>query len=161
MIHVPVYASKKLQAIPQVLQVSQEENYLFRTQASGYQIYRCEASDNQYYWVLKAPDAALYGDNGNLFGTHYTGPTWQASDGSYVVGKPEAKVNAPNNIHAVAWLKVKVVSRGGQGIFDQVNYINRVNTQGGQPPKESCNKNYLGDEYRARYSAEYYFYGDS
>lgn len=146
--------------VPQPIQVPGNVTYLYETKASGYQIYRCEAdSKGNYQWALKAPDATLYNAQGKTFGSHYAGPTWQANDGSHVVGEVEAKIASPNDANAVAWLLLKVKARGGNGIFNNVTYINRINTEGGQAPKDTCNQTRLGDEYRAHYSTVYYFYG--
>lgn len=148
--------------VPASIQVPDDVAYLFQTKASGYQIYRCEAdTEGGYRWALKAPDATLYDDQGNTFGSHYAGPIWQANDGSHIVGEVAAKVASPDDANAVAWLLVKVKARAGDGIFNNVTYINRVNTEGGQTPENTCNTTRLGDEYRARYSTVYYFYGQS
>lgn len=147
--------------VPESIQAPDDVTYLFQTKASGYQIYRCEADTEGYHWALKAPDAFLYDDQGNTFGSHYAGPIWQANDGSHIVGEVEAKVASPDDANAVAWLLVKVKARAGAGIFNNVTYVNRVNTEGGQAPKDTCNTPRLGDEYRARYSTVYYFYGPS
>src|SRR3954452_11918521 len=50
--------------------------------AVGVQVYSCNGTS----WGLVAPRANLYGDNGQLIVTHYAGPTWEARDGSKVVG---------------------------------------------------------------------------
>src|ERR687883_164325 len=53
----------------------------------GVQIYACKGSA----WTLVAPRATLYGPNGRRIGTHFAGPTWQAKDGSRVVGRVVAR----------------------------------------------------------------------
>ena len=146
--------------VPEAIQTPDNVAYLFGAKASGYQIYRCEAdAEGGYDWALRAPDATLYDAQGNTLGSHYAGPAWQSNDGSHIVGSLEAKVASPDDANAVAWLLVKVKARGGDGIFNPVTYVNRVNTEGGQAPQNTCNGTRLGDEYRARYSAVYYFYG--
>lgn len=146
--------------IPEPIQPPDNVSFLFGLKAGGYQIYRCEAdTKGNYSWALKAPDAALYDKQGNPFGSHHAGPAWQANDGSHIVGQLEAKMVSPNDMNSVAWLLVKVVDRGGEGIFDNVTYVNRINTEGGHAPQDTCNQIHLGDEYRARYSTVYYFYG--
>ena len=146
--------------VPDSIQAPDDVANLFGALASGYQIYRCEANaEGRYRWALKSPDAALYDDQGNTFGSHYAGPVWQSNDGSHIVGEVIAKVASPNDANAVAWLLVRVKARRGDGIFNNITYVNRVNTEGGQAPQDTCNETRLGDEYRARYSAVYYFYG--
>jgi hypothetical protein len=55
--------------------------------AVGVQIYACGATATAYSWSFVAPRADLYDDNGKLIATHFAGPTWQATDGSYVKGQ--------------------------------------------------------------------------
>lgn len=149
-----------LPTIPEAIRAPSKAEYLFSVRASGYQIYRCEADANgTYNWVLKAPDATLYDDQGNLFGTHYAGPTWQSHDGSHITGQVEAKIPSPVDENAVDWLLVNIKNRGGNGVLTPVTYVNRVSTQGGKPPVGPCNERQLGDEYRATYSTTYHFYG--
>ena len=47
-------------------------------------------------WVFVAPEARLVDANGMLVGHHYAGPTWEAGDGSKVVGTVKAKVDSPD-----------------------------------------------------------------
>ena len=44
-----------------------------------------------FVWAFVAPRANLYNDHGKLIITHFAGPTWQAKDGSRVVGLAEKK----------------------------------------------------------------------
>ena len=158
--HINISTDSASLNVPESIQTPDDVTYLFGLKASGYQIYRCEANaESRYHWALKAPDATLYDDQGNTFGSHYAGPAWQSNDGSHIVGELVAKVASPNDANAVAWLLVKVKARGGDGIFNTVTYVNRVKTEGGQAPRDTCNETRLGDEYHARYSAIYYFFG--
>ena len=45
-------------------------------------------------WTFVAPRANLYDHRGRLIITHFAGPTWQAKDGSKVVGKLAASTPA-------------------------------------------------------------------
>ncbi len=51
---------------------------------------RCNATPGGFGWGFVAPRANLYNDHGKLIITHFGGPTWQATDGSNVVGRVEA-----------------------------------------------------------------------
>ena len=158
--HISAPANSAGLNVPESIQTPDSEAFLFGVKASGYQIYRCEANTaGGYGWALKAPDATLYDYQGNTVGSHYAGPAWQFNDGSHIVGQLEAKIASPDDANAVAWLLVKVKARGGDGMFNPVTYVNRVNTEGGQAPQNTCNATRFGDEYRARYNAVYYFYG--
>src|SRR4029077_18293699 len=55
----------------------------------GVQIYQCLASTDQaehFEWKLQGPEAQLLDRKAHVIGKHYAGPTWEAADGSKVVG---------------------------------------------------------------------------
>ena len=81
----------------------------------GVQIYACTAPPEGFAWRLKAPEATLTDQRGRVFGRHFAGPSWQASDGSIVVG--EAVASAGGAARAVPWLLLRAKSHAGQGIF--------------------------------------------
>jgi hypothetical protein len=76
-------------------------------QGTGVQIYQCGPDGN---WLFQAPRASLYDDEGNLVAEHLAGPTWQAADGSTVVGRVISKVTP--DATAIPWLLLEAVSRG-------------------------------------------------
>src|SRR5262249_49874100 len=82
------------------------------------------------------------------------GPTWESASGSRVVGARVAGATADPN--AIDWLLLRAVSSEGPGIFDGVTYIQRVNTVGGKAP--TAPGDYVGEEVRVPYAAEYFFY---
>ena len=128
----------------------------------GVQIYVCEARDTpgQFGWRLSAPQATLLDAEGHAAGRHFAGPTWQAVDGSQVVGQARAKVASPDP-SAVDWLLLSAKAASGPGVFGRVTYVQRLNTQGGQPPAAGCDGTSLGNQVRKPYSAEYDFYTGS
>jgi hypothetical protein len=130
---------------------------VLRAHAQGNQIYTCQQNAYTFSWGLKAPDAQLQNDSNRVIGRHFAGPTWQLNDGSQVVGRPVAKVDAtePN---AVPWLQLLVVNTTGHGLLEHVTVIQRVNTHGGQPPAGGCDQAHLGTDLRVPYTAEYDFY---
>ena len=91
---------------------------------------------------------------GALIGTHFGGPTWKHRDGSEIVGKMAAKVDAPDP-SAIPWLLVNVVDHSGSGVLSGIKVIQRVNTVAGLPPTGGCSD---GAEFKSSYSADYYFY---
>lgn len=143
--------------IPEALQVSPEHTRVLSLHAKGEQIYQCVKSDNSYQWQLKAPNALLFDTSGQLVGSHFAGPEWKYKDGSRTKGKLLQKVDVTPN-SAIAWLLLETTEPQGNGILATARYIQRVNTQGGLPPKLSCNTNHLGIEKPALYSADYIFY---
>ncbi len=144
------------QKIPQELQPPAGEQVLLRVHAKGDQIYTCTSSSAQFAWTLKAPDAQLFDKNGKPFGKHFAGPSWEANDGSRVVGK--AVANATPDPDSIPWLLLDTVSRDGSGVLSPVTHIQRLDTKGGKAPAFGCDASHAGQEMRVPYSAEYVFY---
>src|SRR5262249_20270631 len=109
-------------------------------------------------WVLREPEAELFGDGGRAMGRHYAGPTWESADGSKVVGELARRLPAPHT-GAVPWLLVRAVRSEGDGVFGRGTWIQRVDTKGGQAPGGSCDGGPAGASLRVPYGAVYYFYG--
>jgi hypothetical protein len=127
--------------------------------ATGFQIYVCRPGpDGRPAWTLKAPDAELFDEQGNVIGKHFGGPTWQLNDGSQITGKMVAKADAPV-AGAIPWLLLVVTSNSGNGALSQVTSIQRVNTVSGLPPAAAeCGSSTAEVEFKSSYSADYYFY---
>ncbi|MBL6987809.1 MAG: DUF3455 domain-containing protein [Methylobacter sp.] len=144
--------------IPKQIKVPEGYSPILTVHAKGDQIYQCSMKQGEYAWVTLAPDAKLFDEQGQLVGNHSAGPLWEYKEGSRVVGKVVKKIDmAPGK--AVSWLLVEVVSHQGDGLFSDVGFINRINTQGGLSPASGCNANHLGSEKRVAYTADYIFYG--
>jgi hypothetical protein len=125
--------------------------------AVGVQIYRCDAVGSGYKWNLLAPRADLYGDNGKLLATHFGGPTWQAKDGSFVVGRVVDRAPAEGTI---PWLLLEVASSGGpeDGRLARTAYIQRLATTGGLAPASGCDAGTVGAVAEIPYTADYAFW---
>jgi uncharacterized protein DUF3455 len=125
--------------------------------AVGVQIYRCTATAG---WTLVAPRADLYGDNGKLIATHFGGPTWQAKDGSRVVGRRDGEVSVDSS--AIPWLRLVAASTSSGDDGDRLahtTYIQRVATTGGLAPAAGeCNAATVGDVKEIPYTADYWFW---
>jgi hypothetical protein len=146
--------------LPPALAVPGDQPFSFKSFAKGYQIYTCQAAPETpgtYAWTLKAPLADLFNTSGRPMGTHYAGPTWEAGDKSKIVASVKARANAPDS-NAIPWLLLEVKSQEGQGMFSNVNWIQRVNTVGGKAPTQPCDASQQNNEVRVPYSADYYFY---
>ena len=151
------YVLVHAQAIPQQLQPPANEKLLLQVHAKGDQVYICKEGVTQFAWALKAPDAQLFDKDGKPFGKHFAGPSWEAGDGSQVVGK--AAANAPSqDPDSIPWLLVTVVSRSGQGVLSPVTSIQRINTKGGKAPSSGCDSIHAGQEQRVPYTADYLFF---
>src|SRR6476646_11805750 len=132
--------------------------------ATGFQIYVCRPdADGKPAWTLKAPEAELFDEQGNVIGKHFGGPTWQLNDGSQVTGKMVAKVDAPDP-KAIPWLLVTVTGHSGNGKLSGVTSIQRVQTVAGLAPESlapaavECTSQSGEVEFKSSYSADYYFY---
>jgi hypothetical protein len=123
----------------------------------GAQIYSCTAAGSGYAWRLKAPDAKLMDATGTIVGHHFAGPSWQANDGSKVVGDPLVASASPQST-AIPWLVLAAKSHTGPDIFSDVAYVVRSDTVGGLPPATGCDKAHIGGEARVNYHATYTFF---
>jgi hypothetical protein len=126
---------------------------------TGAQVYTCEASPSGFGWRLKAPEATLLDDAGAEFGRHFAGPSWQARDGSTVVGEVVVSDPAPQP-GSIPWVLLRAKSHSGSGAFASVGYIARIRTDGGLAPANGCDATHTGAERRVPYSAFYVFFSD-
>jgi Protein of unknown function (DUF3455) len=122
--------------------------------AKGVQIYVCRVKGTANEWGFKAPEAELIDAQGRLFAKHYAGPTWEAPDGSKIVGKALANEHAPK-AGAIPWLLLSTHS-SASGVLAGVRFVQRVNTSGGVGPTGACPT--IGAEQRVEYTADYIFY---
>jgi hypothetical protein len=128
--------------------------------ASGTQNYICKSTGTSFAWTLVAPSATLVDDNGKQIMTHYGGPTWQAKDGSKVVGEVKERVDSPTP-GAIQWLllRAKSTSAGPDGEqLVRTTFIQRLNTTGGMAPPTGCDEGHVGATTEVPYTADYYFY---
>ena len=144
--------------VPDLIKPPAGEELLLIARARGFQIYVCRLNDvGQPAWVLKAPEALLYDEQGNVLGNHFGGPTWKHNDGSEISGKMAAKVDAPD-ANTIPWLLINVTDHSGSGVFSRVTTIQRVHTAGGLTPISGCTSADLEKEFKSSYTADYYFY---
>jgi Protein of unknown function (DUF3455) len=146
--------------VPDRLKVPAGEIVLLETLGKDVQIYACEAradDPGKFEWTFKAPEASLTDGKGASVAKHYAGPTWEAKDGSNVVGEVLQKLNAPEP-GSVPWLLLRAKSNEGSGEFRNVTYVQRVNTRGGIAPAEGCDQAHAHSEVRVPHQANYYFY---
>jgi hypothetical protein len=126
------------QGIPDELQVPEGQVLLLWAYDKGVQIYTCP--------LIEPPRATpntilLTGDRDedDLVAIHFAGPSWQATDGSIVVG------DAANAKHLVApdpddldWLLLPAKSTSSNGLFSKVTYNQRLFTDGGKATLAGC-----------------------
>jgi hypothetical protein len=153
--------------------------------ASGVQAYVCTAPASAGAapaWVLKAPHAVL-SEGKETAATHFSGPaplppvaaktpapastapaaapaaapTWQALDGSRFTGARVASAAAPDG-KSIPWLLLRSTSSVGPGLFGDVTWVQRLDTDGGAAPASGCDAAHLGAEVLVPYRADYFFY---
>jgi Protein of unknown function (DUF3455) len=128
--------------------------------AIGVQIYSCNPTSSGFVWGFVAPRANLYDDHGKLIITHFAGPTWQAKDGSRVVGLAEKMVTVDPT--AIPWVRLSAASTAPGPDGDRLvatTYIQRIATTGGlAPPAAGCNAATAGTVAEVPYTADYYFW---
>jgi hypothetical protein len=142
------------QQIPAELALPQRGTLLGKYPAKGVQIYVCRVKGAGTEWDFKAPQAELSDAQGRPFARHYAGPTWEAADGSKIVGKVLASEPAPK-AGAIPWLLLSA-EPPASGILAGVRFVQRVNTSGGVGPAGACPT--AGTEQRVDYTADYIFY---
>jgi len=149
-------------SVPVGLEVPATAKLAARYHAVGTQIYTCLPSANANadggvidVWTFKAPSATLYNEHCCLAGSHFAGPTWASVDGSSVVASKVASATSPNP-DSVPILLLKAVSNAGSGIFSNVTFVQRLDTEGGLAPTGPCDVE--GVELAVPYEANYYFY---
>jgi hypothetical protein len=123
----------------------------------GVQIYACKPAAAAYAWTLKAPEATLSDAKGNVIAKHFAGPSWQANDGSTVVGEALNASPSPD-AGAIPWIVLHAKSHAGSGTMATVAYVVRTRTEGGVAPAAGCDANHVNAEVRVPYSAVYLFF---
>jgi len=142
--------------VPAALEVPDGNVVKFHAYGVGVQIYVWTVTAAGGGWVFQAPEAVLFGspEEHGVVGQHYAGPTWQSNSGSKVMGARIAGVTVDPT--AIPWLLLHAVSSQGPGVFNNVSYIQRVNTVGGLAP--SVAGAFAGQVARVPYLAEYFFF---
>jgi hypothetical protein len=126
------------------------------TTASGVQNYSCEY-DGQHRlgWVFKSPQATLYDTSGHATIRHAAGPSWEAEDGSRIVGHVVAQTPS-DTAASIPQLLLETRSTAASGTLSSIRYVQRVKTVGGMMPVAPCSTEHeIGS---SPYLANYVFY---
>lgn len=123
--------------------------------ATGVQIFRCEADKDVFRWVFRLPDAELRDAKGQLVGHHGANYSFEQVDGSRLIGTIIGYDSAPSD-DSLRWLLLRTQSYG-QGEFDRITYVQRVETSGGMPPAQ-CAAEQVNQILRVPFSAKFIFY---
>jgi hypothetical protein len=144
-------------AAPELAVPDDGTKLIFAGKADGVQIYGCAAkAEGGYDWKLKGPEAGVVSDTGAKL-HHYAGPTWEASDGSKVVGEAKAKTQVDPG--AIPWLLLGAKATSGAGLLEHARWVQRFDTRGGKAPDDGCDADRSGSEVRIAYTAVYRIWG--
>ena len=146
--------------VPAAIRAPAGHVMFWEARATGVQIYECAPKSDAsgaYEWAFRAPEASLADRVGKPIGRHYGGPSWEANDGSKVVGEVKARTPGPD-ASAIPWLLLSVKSIFGKGVLTQTANIQRVDTVGGLPPNLPCDAANAKRMARVPYTATYYFF---
>ena len=145
---------------------------LLHALGAGTQDYKCVQSTTadggtSYAWTLVTPDATLSDCHAAVVGHHFASeggagfPEWQTTDGTYVVGTKHLPTFTPDGgAGSVPWLLLTAVDAGGTGTLKQTQFVQRLNTDGGNAPATGCDSAHVGDTTDVGYTADYYFFGN-
>lgn len=143
--------------IPASLAVPEGTHLAFSLLGRGTQNYACkQAADGSFAWTFIEPEAILYGPLGWRLGHHFAGPTWEANDGSTVVGSKLAGETV--DATAIPWLLLQAKSHTGQGFMAKITYVQRLDTVGGLAPTSGCDAAHADTTADVAYTAKYSFY---
>ena len=139
--------------LPPELRVPDGYKRVLDSVGRGVQIYDCVGGA----WNFREPTAALFDPRTDkVVAIHYVGPTWQSiRDGSKVVAAVKVRRDAPNPQRDIPWLLLQATSTSGPGMFADVQYIQRLNTEGGVAPAGPCT---AGQTASVPYQATYEFW---
>jgi Protein of unknown function (DUF3455) len=127
-------ASSVSGGVPPELRVPAGQRPVLISLGRGVQIYDCVGGA----WTFREPAAAILLGSATV-ALHFAGPTWQSHrDGSKVTAAVRARVNAPRAERDIPWLLLEATGNAGAGQFGEVDYVQRLRTEGGVAPAGAC-----------------------
>ena len=131
------------------------------TTAVGLLNYECKANPamgGTIGWVLVSPQAELVDRTGKTV-AKYAGPpaTWTHMDGSSVVGAQIAVAPRPGSTNLALQLS-KGTPAAMPGTMQNITYIQRIKTKGGQDLSKACTQTEVGNKLTLPYQADYIFW---
>lgn len=147
--------------LPQSIQVPPGNVVALETTAVGVLNYECRADTptaGTIGWALASPKAELLDRNGKAV-INYSGPpaTWTHMDGSSVVGTQLAVAPTIGATNLALQLS-KAAPGMTMGALQNVTYIQRIKTKGGQEFTKGCTQTDIGDKLTLPYQADYIFW---
>lgn len=106
-------------------------------------------------WVPTRDEGGdLLDEDGNVVG-HHESNSWAMRDGGQVSADPIATVPQSNGS---SWMLLQAASHEGGGLMGSAEFVQQLHIVGG-PPIALAHVATVGTQFRAEYSADYYFYG--
>jgi hypothetical protein len=143
--------------VPAIVRAPSGHVLLGHVVGRGVETFTLQADPNdpdRVAWVpTKDEGGDLMDEEGNVVG-HHEGNSWAMHDGGQVSAEPIAAVPRRNHM---PWVLLQASSHEGGGLMGSARFVEQVHTVGGPPA--SLAHAAIGTEFRAEYSADYYFYG--
>ena len=155
----PAYAGPAAPEVPGNLVVGDGHKPFLVGHAVGVQSHTCKLGTTGYGWAFDGPTAVLYDDHGKAITTHFSGPTWEAKDGSRAVGKLVDKATVDPT--AIPWLLLSATGTAGADgdRLAGTTFIHRIATTGGLAPAAAeCTADTAGQTRHVDYTADYVFW---
>ena len=157
----PVVRVFSQDTLAEAIRVPAGHTAVLETTADGVLNYECRANATTagtIGWVLVGPKAELT-DRGGKMVANYFGPpaTWMHVDGSSVTGTQVAIAPVVGATNIPVQL-AKATPGANPGMLQNVSYIQRINTKGGQDFTKACTQADIGDKMTQRYQADYVFW---
>lgn len=144
-------------AIPPSARVPRGHRLLGYVVGRGTGVYTLQADPTEpdgRTWVQTGDEGGdLFDDVGDPIG-HHGNDSWSTNNGNQVSAQPVTTV--PQN-NGTQWALYRATSNQGHGALGSANYVLQVHTTGGPP--HPTDRDPIGTQVRAQYSADYYFYG--
>jgi hypothetical protein len=142
--------------IPEAISVPEGNQLKLALIGSGIQRYECAAVNGSYAWKFITPEADLFDQRDRPAGRHGAGPYWQALDASQVTATKRNEANVAQD--SIPWLLLEATGHSQQGLFDDITFIQRVETRGGLAPEAVCTEANSGEQAQVPYRALYKFF---
>lgn len=157
---IPAQAGPAAPDVPSTIDVVGEFKPYLVAHAVGWQVHTCLPTASGYAWNFLGPIATLHDDRGKLLGTHASGPSWTARDGSSVVADLVDRVTVSPT--AIPWLLLRTRSATGGSDGDRLattTHVQRIATNGGLTPAAGeCSAATAGETRSVPYTADYVFW---
>lgn len=137
------------------IKVPNDREAVLKLAARGAQVFRCEKHDGRGVWIFRQPDGELLDGAGKVVGRHGANFSFEHVDGSRLLSTIAANDDAPKPTD-LRWLLMTTKSFGN-GAFEDVTHVQRVNTSGGMPPA-TCDLAHAGRVLRIDFTADFIFY---